>query len=80
VHVASAITDDWADPVGEFLGAQGADPVYRLLGTGGIEVTAQPPPETPSIGTISYHLRTGDHDLLTYDWQQYLDSADATLA
>ncbi|MGI9600858.1 MAG: acetylxylan esterase, partial [Acidimicrobiales bacterium] len=80
VHVASASADDWADPLGEFLGAQGADPVYRLVGSGGLDVAELPAPETPSIGTISYHLRTGDHDLLAYDWEQYLDSAATNLA
>ncbi|MDH3706814.1 MAG: acetylxylan esterase [Acidimicrobiia bacterium] len=79
VHVASATADDWADPQGEFLGAHGADPVYRLLGTDGIAVDEQPPPDTASIGTISYHLRTGDHDLLEADWRHYLDSADQNL-
>jgi hypothetical protein len=64
LYVASATEDRWADPLGEFLGAKGAEPVY------------QPPPDTPVGRTIGYHLRTGKHDLARWDWDRYLDFAD----
>jgi len=76
LYVASATEDLWADPKGEFLGAKGAEPVYRLLGTDGFGVDVQPPPDTPVGRTIAYHLRTGKHDLTPWDWEQYLGFAD----
>jgi len=54
--------------------------MYRLLGTDGLGVSEQPAPDTPAIGPVSYHVRTGDHDLLEDDWLHYLDSADTNLA
>jgi hypothetical protein len=76
VYVASATEDRWADPRGEFLSALHAEPVYRLFGLRGIEVTEMPAPETPAGETVGYHLRTGSHDITAYDWQQYLNFAD----
>lgn len=83
IAVGSATEDVWADPHGEFLAAREASPVYELLGLPGLlDDEGQLPGEPPtadhpySDGAISYHLRTGKHDLTSQDWQYYLDFAD----
>ena len=76
VYVASATEDRWADPLGEFLSAKHAEPVYRLFGKPGLGVDVQPPPDQPVGDFIGYHLRTGAHDVMEYDWEQYLNFAD----
>jgi len=76
VYVASATEDLWADPLGEFLAAKHAEPVYRLFGEDGLGVEKQPAPDHPVGDFIGYHLRTGAHDVMEYDWDQYLNFAD----
>lgn len=79
VYVASATEDLWADPHGEFLSVLAADPVYKLLGTDGLPVVQMPAADQPVQATMGYHLRTGSHNVTTYDWKQYLDFADRHL-
>jgi len=81
VYVASADEDLWADPRGEFLACKHADPVYRLLGVGGLETDQMPGLDEPvQKGLIGYHIRSGGHALTEYDWQQYMAFADRHLA
>lgn len=77
VYVASATADQWADPRGEYLGASLAAPAYRLYGLKGLDDKEMPQPETPvSSLAVGYHLRTGEHDINAYDWDNYLNFAD----
>jgi hypothetical protein len=75
VYVASATEDLWADPRGEFLSAKEASVVYNLYDIQGLSSTRMPQPDTPIIGNVGYHLRTGIHDIIKYDWEQYIKFA-----
>jgi hypothetical protein len=81
VLISSAEEDRWADPRGEFLAGQAADPVYRLLGTDGLLLAEWPAPAEDSLskGTIGYRYRPGKHDVTPSDWEAFLDYADVHL-
>jgi hypothetical protein len=77
LYVSSATDDEWADPKSEHLSAVMAGEVYRLLGCPGLADDRFPSPETPIQGDgIGYHLRTGKHALVEYDWHCFMDMAD----
>lgn len=79
LYVASAAEDLWADPRGEFLAAVAAGPVWRRLGQTDLGTDEFPPVDTPVGGTVGYHVRTGRHELIDYDWQRFADHADRVL-
>lgn len=72
LYVASAKEDEWADPKGEFLSTYYVTPVYNLFGKEGITSDVMPETNEPIQNTISYHIRTGKHDVTDYDWEQYI--------
>ena len=79
VYIASASKDKWADPLGELLSGHYASAAYELFGKRGIAERELPSVNTP-IGSdsIGYHLRDGEHDMLLYDWQQFMTFAEKT--
>lgn len=77
VYTASAILDKWGDPKGEFLGIVNASAVYELFGFKGVEGDELPPLEKMVSGDRQgYHVRHGGHDMLLYDWEQFVTFTD----
>ena len=76
VYIASATKDLWADPKGEYLSGWFASPVYKLLGYDGLSAETPPAPDASVGDRVGYHNRTGVHDILSFDWQQFMNFAD----
>lgn len=77
VCVGSAQEDRWADPKGEFLSLKYAEPVFELYNISPLPAKDHPPVDTPVQSThMSYHMRSGKHNLTPYDWQQYMNFAE----
>lgn len=80
LYVTSASADLWADPRGEFLATQEAGRLYRELGQEGLPPDSTlPAPGGVLQGMVSYHLRSGRHDLTLWDWNRFMDAADQLL-
>lgn len=74
--IGSATQDRWAGPRGEYWTGRLASPAWELYGQKGLVSTDFPLPEHPQQeGSISYHVRTGEHNLTPYDWGVYMDFA-----
>lgn len=77
LYITSATEDAWSDPQSEFLSTVLAHKVYRLFGISGMNSDVIPTPDHPILGDrIAYHLRAGEHDLVEYDWNCFIDFAD----
>jgi len=78
VCIGSATEDKWAGPFGEYTTARYASSAWTdVYGKKGFVSAGFPAPESPQQdGDISYHLRTGKHNLTPYDWSVYMDFAD----
>ncbi len=79
LYVASAVEDQWADPLGEFLAAHHVSALYTLLGKEPLPTSEQPPVDRPVMGGVGYHIRSGGHDVTAYDWARFMDFADRHL-
>ena len=76
LYVASAKDDTWADPRGEFLSAVHTAPVYQLYRKAATSTVQMPALDQPVGSFVRYHIRTGGHDITSYDWQQYIRFAN----
>ncbi|WP_203566864.1 glucuronyl esterase domain-containing protein [Aestuariimicrobium ganziense] len=72
--VGSAIEDDWADPLSEYLACVAASPAWERHGAVGLGDTSSSTPTLGNIGggRVQYHLRPGTHFLSRQDWMTYL--------
>lgn len=68
VLLQTGTTDKWSDPVGEFLAAKGATPVYDLLGKSGVRVEELPDPDQQVGGDLTYFMHEGGHGMVPGDW------------
>ena len=76
VSIGSALEDQWADPMSEYLSAVAASPAWEMLGGRGF-ISPDRLPEVGErflSGDIGYHLRAGTHYLSREDWAVYLDT------
>lgn len=77
LYVASSSEDDWAGPQAKFYGAASADQIYHLYGKSDLEENRFPDVHRPiHKGQIGYHVRSGQHALTLYDWEQFMDLMD----
>lgn len=79
VLFSNAKEDTWANPDGQFDVLKAADPVYRLLGAGGLEAKEPPPIGKLVNSKLGYFIRDGKHSMNREDWGAFLDFADKQL-
>jgi hypothetical protein len=81
LYVGSADEDLWSDPRGEFLSLAASSPVFALWGDSPIAADAMPALDTPLVKERrGYHIRSGGHNLTSYDWNRFADFADRVWA
>lgn len=76
VLLSNAEEDQWANPSGQFRMLQAADPVYRFLGSEGLEAKRIPPLGKPIDSKLGFYIRAGKHSMTREDWKIFLDFAD----
>lgn len=77
VYVSAAEEDLWADPKGQYLSMLEAQDAFNLYG-----IETDLPKEMPAVNLqvvqphMGYHNRSGKHNMILYDWQQFMKFAD----
>jgi hypothetical protein len=79
VLLTNATLDTWANPEGQFQVLQAAEPVYKLLGAGGLDARSMPEENVLVSSTLGYHIRPGKHAMGREDWNVFLKYADLYL-
>lgn len=75
----NAADDLWANPAGQFEVLKAAEPVYQLLGAGGLDAKEMPPNGKLVDSRLGYFIRAGKHSMARTDWEAFWDYADKQL-
>ena len=75
VLLGNGRADNWADPEGAYRALIGADPVYKLMGSSGLQQQDMQHPELSA--DLSFFIRPGNHGSTTRDWTMFLGWMDA---
>lgn len=77
VYVTNASKDLWADPKGTFLSLKNAEKAYSLYGMKSNLPANSPEINSPIIQSpLAYHIREGEHELMAYDWNNFIKFAN----
>jgi hypothetical protein len=76
VLLTNAVLDIGANPEGQFQVLKAAEPVYRLLGAGGLDAPSMPAVNVLVDGPLGFHIRPGTHAMGREDWTVFLRYAD----
>ncbi|PHN05918.1 pectate lyase [Flavilitoribacter nigricans] len=69
-------TDTWSDPMGEWVAARAAAPVYALYDREGITGGPEPELEKPLLLDMGFYMHEGGHRVLPGDFAAMLDFMD----
>lgn len=75
VLLGNARRDVWSDPNGAFRAAMGADAVYDLMGSGGLQQDRLDIWRPAS--DLAFWIRPGTHGIVKEDWPAFLEFLDA---
>lgn len=76
LYVTSASEDLWADPRGELTSLVEASKIYKVYGAKNLPTMRDFKVESPFHGDVGYHIRKGKHDVLIYDWENWMNFTD----
>lgn len=68
--------DTWSDPMGEYVAAKAALPVWGLYGKGNAGLAQYPAPDQPALGDTGFLLHEGEHTTLPIDFLTMADFLD----
>lgn len=69
-------TDTWSDPMGEWVAARAATPVYQLYGKSGIPAGSELTLGKPVLHDMGFFMHDGGHTVLPEDFDVILDFMD----
>lgn len=80
LYIDCADEDLWGDPHGSYISLYNAVPVFNLLGRNSSIPESMPPLNKQIIsGRVGFHIRDGVHNLLSKDWNWFMNFADKVL-